>query len=164
MFVDDAKRGVRLWVRCTEKMDGREYRGSGPVPTTPRGHMGRIVYPRIIDPRSNKPTEIYGEAWFTNAEQVREIIKHSGGQVMFDPDEIVERGMMSAEEMTQLGYHVTASAKHVAPDQSPLREAMPDFDTMSKSELREWANTKGIFLDERSSKNAMIEKIKKEIK
>lgn len=165
MFADDARSGVRIWVRCTEKMDGREYRGTGAVPTTPKGHMGRIIYPRIIDPRNNKPTEIYGEAWFTNAEQVREIIKHANGQVMFDPDEIVEKGIMTADEMIALGYHVTArDAKQAAPDQSHLREATPDFDTMPKSELREWANAKGIFLDERISKQAMIEKIRKETK
>lgn len=163
-FVDEATNGARFWVPCTERVPGMpDYRGSGPFPTTPKGFTGRITFLRIIDPRSGKPTEINGEAWFTNSEQVRELIKHANGQIRFDPAEIVEKGILSPDEMASLGYVVSATPKQPAPDATPIPEAMPDFYTMSKAELREWANARGIFLDERMSKDKMVSQVKKEI-
>lgn len=165
-FIDETKKGARFWLPSVERWPGLpDTKGERHAPRSPRGHMRRMVFMNIIDPRNKKPTEIYGEGWFSNSEQVRELIKYAKGRLMFDPNEIVSKGILSADEMRSMGYNVTVeSGVASAPDSSPLPEPIPDLNTMTKHELREFANSKGIFVDERMNKDAIVQKIKGELK
>jgi hypothetical protein len=91
--------------------------------------------------------------------QVRLLMKV--GSLDFDPQDAVDEGILTAEEVTKMGWKVEAPPEPVevvsVPDEIP--DPPPDFDTMKKDELIDWANEQEppIFLDRKKRKSDLAD-------
>lgn len=165
-IIETAKQGIRFWIPCVEHYPGQpETKGEGPYPKT-KGHIARVTFANIMDPATKAPVFVYGEAWFDNAEIIEHLVQHGGGRLKFDPAEIVTKGYMSPEQILRLGYTVPkgtvqGSAHEKAFDPTP--PVLPDFNLMSKTEMKTWADDNNILVDAKLIKDQMAKKIKNEL-
>lgn len=168
-------KGARFWMKFRRyNLGSRDTVCDYPYPKSADEHgtIGRAFYPNIPDPRKAKPkegrqpgTEIHGEGWFEDPDQVEGLIRHSGGRLQFDPQEIVDKGILSVEKMAELGYtKVKPAPAGVKLAERKPTEVIPSFGRMSDEEIREWANKHELFLDARLGRQKLIDRAQEHAK
>lgn len=167
----DYQDGVRFWLPCQEVYEGippkiAEY----PWPKeTSKGFPRRMRFAHIADPNTDppRPIEITGEAYYADPGTVAALAREALGNqfLRFDPQQVIDKGILSVEEMAALGYPgLSPSDKKAAGLPAETREVIPSFDTMECEEIRTWADAHGIFIESNLTQGEMVKKVRAALK
>lgn len=91
------------------------------------------------------------------------------GQLEFNPQDAVDEKIFTKGEMIAMGFMQPDPEEEVevkAPEVEELPPALPDFDTMSKAHLVEWADSQNppIHLDRRKRKTDLVKEVREFLK
>ena len=112
-------------------------------------------------PEANRTYTIKGEDYIRDPKVIRHLMTHRGA-LRFDPQDAVDGGFLSYEEVTRMGYPVNPPKKAVEPvPETKAEKADPNFDTMRHEELVEYAGDQNLPVDVRKDKLGVVEDIKK---
>lgn len=128
-------------------------------------HPGQIRVPKLANQIPNGGL-IRGSYETSNPAEVKVLLKV--GSLFFNPQDAVDEGIFTAEEMIAMGWTVKPPAgQEVKPEAIKvpavdLPDPLPDFDTISKSALVDWADAQDppIHLDRRKRKDDLAEEVR----
>ena len=113
------------------------------------------------------PSGTLKEYFCTNPELARILVKSQPGtDVQFDPQEIVDSGLLSSEEMAKLGHPATHKVDVKPIESKPVFAPLPSFATMDSSEVLGWLGGHDIAVPPKVAKDrtALIDEAEKEAK
>ena len=156
------QKGMRFWLPGVFNGAPPEHKYSEiPFPDPAKGgEPGRYNAPNIK--YRDKPFAFVGEIYVDDP-SVCKALMESRDHLRFDPQEAVDKGMLSHADVTALGFLV--AAKEVKADAEPEPEPktppaparpLPDFSVMSKRDLSEYAVDKEIVMSGRLNHNEMV--------
>jgi hypothetical protein len=129
------------------------------------GQPAQCTWENIEDPAPEyrgRPLSIRGERYINDPCTARILISKPG-RLHFDPQQAVDLGFMTAEEMQAKGYKVEDRPDVKVKKPKEVTKPKTDLETMTKNELIEYAGNNKINIDVRKNKPEMKEQILAEL-
>jgi len=164
-------KGVRFWIPCKFLLPGvppmlstDPFIGRNGGLRSDRVLIAERAYPNMYY-HGKKGFTIRGEEFIDDPSVVRKLVAKPG-TLRFDPQEVVDLGYMSYDDITALGYKVRKPEKPVSlvPD-SKERPSLyvPDLDVMTKDEIVDWCGENDVAVDVRLRKPELVERLRKQL-
>jgi len=166
------EKGMRFWLPSTVNVPGfPPYRSEDPWEGVKKTGMAsatsKVTFMNCPD-EGSAPLVIHGEKWIDNGDIIRHLLfKSKNGLLRFDPQEAVDKGYISFEEMSEKGFKVVKPAEpvEIKPAKKPSKKKSGiDLNTMTKDELVKFAGKKKLVVDVTLNKPELLKEVKAAMK
>jgi hypothetical protein len=149
--------GMRFWLPGVLSNTLPEFQRQVNTPFPAGGTHAQRSYPNIS--YKKKPLTIRGERWIDDP-AVCAYLMSNPGPLRFDPQEAIDKGLLTADQVRDLGFVNVQDKEVEVKPMTELDEPVPDFNDWTVAELREWANDHGMTTKKQWSKGRTLKAIR----